>query len=155
MLTRVSTGDPLVAGAWRRQTFSAAIDAPSASTTAALLAEHLPRLHALVPTPPLAELLSAAYGFSRMLHGGAASAFYRAFVPEPRAPLDPRHVELVKRCARCEAGAPETVGATLFLGLVKVAGAPQLRDAAAHTQIVVRRAMVICECALLGAVQTP
>jgi hypothetical protein len=125
--------------------------------TTGILSEHLPALYGLLGAssgPALADLINAAYDFSRMLHGAGSSAgdaFYRAFVPELRAPLDARQVELVKRCARCEAGEPEQVGATVFLGLVKVASMQQLRGKAANTQSVMRRAMVICECALLGS----
>ncbi|TFY64365.1 hypothetical protein EVG20_g5971 [Dentipellis fragilis] len=88
-----------------------------------------------------------------MLHGspssagGTVDAFYRSFVPEVGSTLYARQVELVKRCLRSERGELDRVGATIFPGLVKVS-----RDAVAvgvpNTQAVVRRAQVICECAL-------
>lgn len=154
-----SAGDPIVAGAWRRQTFSAAIEKPSPEMTQAILTELLPALTRLLSTSvnhsaALSELIGTAYDFSRMLHGAQSSAgdaFYRAYVPELQSVLDPQQIELVKRCARCEVGEMEKVGATVFLGLVKVASAQQVSGAAMNSQTVMRRALVICECALLGA----
>jgi hypothetical protein len=154
------SGDPIVAGAWRRQTFSAAIDRPSPEMTTTILSEHIPALYKLLSSTSsgageLSELIGTAYDFSRMLHGATSSAgdtFYRAYVPELQSALDPLQIELVKRCTRCEVGEPEQVGATVFLGLVKVASAQQLGGKALNTQTVMRRAMVICECALLGAI---
>lgn len=99
-------------------------------------------------------ILEAAYEFSRMLHGapsssgGTVDAFYRAFVPELAAVLHPSQVELVKRCLKSERGEVDRVGATVFPGLVKVTRGAQVANGTAHTQTVVRRAQVICECAL-------
>jgi hypothetical protein len=155
------TGDPIVAGAWRRQTFSAAIDRPSPEMTDAILSEHLPALNKLLSatsSAALAEVIGTAYDFSRMLHGAAGSAgdaFYRAFVPELQSVLDPLQIELVKRCTRCEVGQQEFVGSTVFLGLVKVMSAQQLAGKTVNTQTIMRRAMVICECALLGSIPPP
>jgi hypothetical protein len=105
------------------------------------------------------RVLEAAYDFSRMLHGSASSAggtvdaFYRAFVPELASTLFPRQIELVKRCLTSERGEPDRVGATIFPGLVKVSRGPATPgakpDADNVVQTVVRRAQVICECALL------
>ena len=102
--------------------------------------------------------LAAAYEFSRMLHGapsssgGTVDAFYRAFVPDVASTMNPRHIELVKRCHRTERGEPDRVGATVFPGLVKVSRGPPGPDGKSTetVQTVVRRAQVICECAMLG-----
>jgi hypothetical protein len=102
------------------------------------------------------SILEPAFAFSRMLHGsqstsgGTSDAFYRAFVPELASMLDPRQIELVKRCLRCESGEICRVGATIFPGLIKVTRGPASPSgqAANHVQAVVRRAQVICECAL-------
>ena len=104
------------------------------------------------------EILKLALAFSRMLHGAQASSggttdvFYRSFVPEVGSMLYGHHVELVKRCLRTERGEQDRVGATVFLGLVKVGkqppGGDRQQEESAET--VVRRAQVICECALHG-----
>lgn len=154
--------DPTVAAVWRRQTFSAAVEACSPAMGAQLLADTAPTLArvfsepesgALVPT--VTDLLDAAYSFSRMLHGsgagaaGGADTFYRAFVPELGSTLYPRQIELIKRCLKSEAGMADTVGATVFPGLVKVSkGQPGPDGNADVIQTVVRRAQVICSCAL-------
>ncbi|EIN09969.1 hypothetical protein PUNSTDRAFT_120220 [Punctularia strigosozonata HHB-11173 SS5] len=148
--------DATVACVWRRQTFSAAIEAPSTEMTTLILQEQMPNLFGLFSPPqqsPIMHaaipLLQSATEFSRMLHGsnpggsGAADTFYRAFVPELGSPLDPRQVELVKRCVQSDKGAGDRVGATVFFGLVKIS-----REGHQNVQTVVRRAQVICECAL-------
>jgi hypothetical protein len=77
-------------------------------------------------------------------------AFYRAFVPELGSTLYPRQIELVKRCLRSERGEMDRVGATIFPGLVKVTRGPMTPggQSTENIQTVVRRAQVICECAL-------
>ncbi|KAH8110382.1 hypothetical protein DFH11DRAFT_1708887, partial [Phellopilus nigrolimitatus] len=86
--------DPTVAGVWRRQTFSAAVETCSPAMSQQLLAETMPGLARLFTSETgmlsasVAQLLDAAYGFLHMLHGsgagsaGGADTFYRAFVPE-------------------------------------------------------------------------
>ena len=136
-----------------------------------ILDEHLPNLTKLLNLYPASDpasvkapnsvnsVLGAAYEFSRMLHGSASSsggtvdAFYRAFVPELASTLYPRQIELVKRCLTSEKGELDRVGATIFPGLVKVSkgpatpnGEPDMKNV---VQTVVRRAQVICECALI------
>jgi hypothetical protein len=63
----------------------------------------------------------------------------------------------VRRCLKSERGEPDRVGATIFPGLVKVTkGSTQLMEQnqeTAHT--VVRRAQVICECALVSSGNVP
>lgn len=106
--------------------------------------------------PPIMNILDAAYAFSRMLHGsrsssgGTADAFYRAFVPEIGTTLHAGQVELVKRCVKADRGEEERVGACVFPGLVKVSrGVPDPRGQPAEDiQTVVRRAQIICQCAL-------
>ena len=101
-------------------------------------------------------ILEAAYEFSRMLHGapstagGTTDAFYRAFVPDLGNVLHPSQIELLKRCIKSERGEVDRVGATVFPGLVKVTRGKSAANGsgAPHTQTVVRRAQVICECAL-------
>lgn len=163
-------GDPTVASVWRRQTFSAAVDACSPEMSRAILEEHMPTLIELLspadsaPTPVFtaaAAVLESAYEFSRMLHGSPSSAgdtadaFYRSFVPELGSTLYPRQVELVKRCMRSERGELDRVGATIFPGLVKVTRGPMTPGgrSADNMQTVVRRAQVICECALQAGSQ--
>lgn len=70
-------------------------------------------------------------------------AFYRAFVPELNVVLSPRQVELVKRCIRSERNEVCRVGACVFPGLVKVT-----KMGPEGQQTVVRKAHVVCECAL-------
>ena len=104
-------------------------------------------------------IFEAAYEFSRMLHGapsssgGTADAFYRAFVPDLGLILHPGRIELVKRCTKSEHSEQDRVGAGVFPGLVKVTRGTQsvgggLDVGAPQMQTVVRRAQVICECAL-------
>ncbi|POY72853.1 hypothetical protein BMF94_4108 [Rhodotorula taiwanensis] len=122
----------------------------------------------------LETVLDASYLYSRMLHksyspGGAleGSGFYRSFVCQVGSPLDPTQLELIKKCYRTERGEPERVGACLFPGLVKETAVdttplPQIsirHGPASRTiqkkretrTLVVRRAQVICECALAAA----
>jgi hypothetical protein len=125
-----------------------------------ILTEHLASLtKALSPTgaiTPVAgsQVLNSANDFSRMLHGsnsssgGTVDAFYRAFVPEIGSTLYPRQIELVKRCLLSERGDIDRVGATVFPGLVKVTRGPAKPGNEENMQTVVRRAQVICECAL-------
>ncbi|KAH8100997.1 hypothetical protein BXZ70DRAFT_937022 [Cristinia sonorae] len=159
--------DATVAAVWRRQTFTAAVERCSADMSRFFLDEHMPALtQALHPHPeelkysqnlPIFAVLEAGYDFSRMLHGspsnsgGSVDAFYRGFVPELGSPLSPRQMELVKRCSMSERGEVDRVGAVVFPGLVKVTRGPLGGPQGDHVQAVVRRAQVICECALLGS----
>jgi len=173
-LTRIHehifTRDPTVASVWRRQTFSAAVETFTPEMSQLILDEHMPNLTRVLNLYPASDpashqsstsvtrVLEAAYDFSRMLHGSASSAggtvdaFYRAFVPELTSTLYPRQIELVKRCLTSERGEVDRVGATIFPGLVKVSRGPatpgEKPDASNVVQTVVRRAQVICECAL-------
>ncbi|KAI9573031.1 hypothetical protein HD554DRAFT_2276092 [Boletus coccyginus] len=147
--------NPVVAGVWRRQTFSAAVDTCSPELTASVLEDQLPTLLKRLGdhTRGIPPILAAAYTFSRMLHGSPATgggsgadAFYRSFVPEIGSQLLPRQIELVRRCLKSERGDADRVGSTVFPGLVKVSrgvGSDQ-----ENVQTVVRRAQVMCECAL-------
>ncbi|GAA5840551.1 hypothetical protein JCM11251_007613 [Rhodosporidiobolus azoricus] len=128
--------------------------------------------------PDLEAVLDASYVYSRMLHksyspGGAleGSGFYRSFVCQVGSPLDPTQLELIKKCYRTERGEPERVGACLFPGLVKetaidtnplpqisirhgpgTSGFNRVQQKKRETRtLVVRRAQVICECALAAA----
>jgi len=156
-------GDGTVACVWRRQTFSAAVESFAPEIVENVLVEHIPVLTEVMIAPigPISEsgaakLLEEANKFSRMLHGsnstsgGTVDAFYRAFVPELGSTLYPRQIELVKRCMLSERGESDRVGATIFPGLVKVSRGPG--GGAENIQTVVRRAQVICECALASAV---
>ena len=163
------TGDPTVASVWRRQTFSAAVETFTAEMSQLILDEHMPNLTKVLKLYPaesapqqssnsVTRVLEAAYDFSRMLHGSASSAggtvdaFYRAFVPELGSTLYPRQIELVKRCLVSEGGELDKAGATIFPGLVKVSRGPATPndkpDINNVVQTVVRRAQVICDCAL-------
>lgn len=155
--------DPTVASVWRRQTFSAAVDSCTPEMTASILYEHIPELMGVLqgalPISGGISILDSAYAFSRMLHGSGSNsgdAFYRAFVPELGSTLYPRQIELVKRCLKSERGELDRVGATIFPGLVKVSqGIKQPNGQVGDDiQTVVRRAQVICECALGGTVGT-
>jgi len=147
--------------------------------TTSILYEHIPELAKLLQgVPPVfggISILDSAYAFSRMLHGPGSNSgdvFYRAFVPELGGPLYPREMELTKRCLKSERGELDRVGATIFPGLVKVSQGIKLNDQAESVQVchkqhasgyqvdivyqpVVRRAQVVCECALGGTVMTP
>ncbi|KAG2107254.1 uncharacterized protein F5147DRAFT_577941 [Suillus discolor] len=147
--------NPVVACVWRRQTFSAAVETCDPEMTAAILAETLPGLTKVLggSANNTAPILASAYTFSRMLHSAPSSstdAFYRSFVPELGSILYPRQIELVRRCLKSERGEQDRVGATIFPGLVKVTkgnvAATEQNQETVHT--VVRRAQVICECAL-------
>ncbi|KAJ6625073.1 hypothetical protein B0H10DRAFT_2316441 [Mycena sp. CBHHK59/15] len=142
IFARKQSGDPKVASVWRRQTFSAAVEACTPDMAHSILAEQIPHLTQLLEGVLPSGVLEFAYRFSRMLHGtaGSGDAFYRAFVPELGSTLYPRQIELVKRCLKAERGELDRVGSTMFPGLVKVG----LNNE--HT--VVRRAQVICECAM-------
>ncbi|KAJ2929363.1 hypothetical protein H1R20_g7717, partial [Candolleomyces eurysporus] len=155
--------DPTVACVWRRQTFSAAVESCTPDMSLSILYEQLPGLMKVLagklPTAGGVSILDSAYAFSRMLHGAAASsastadAFYRAFVPELGSALYPRQIELVKRCLKSERGEIDKVGATIFPGLVKISKAPPAPngEVGEKNHIVVRRAQVICECAMGGS----
>ncbi|GAA5878187.1 hypothetical protein JCM16303_002876 [Sporobolomyces ruberrimus] len=173
--------EPLVASVWRRQTFSAAVDSLNPAMSLSLFHEHMRNVFTLInPTPTirpeLEAVLDASYVYSRMLHksyspGGAleGSGFYRSFVCQVGSPLDPTQLELIKKCYRTERGEPERVGACLFPGLVKetaidttplpqtsIRHGPGAQNRAPTKKretrtLVVRRAQVICECALAAA----
>ncbi|KAJ8072265.1 hypothetical protein PM082_015824 [Marasmius tenuissimus] len=155
--------DPTVACVWRRQTFSAAVETFSTEMTFTTLQEHVPELmkhlNGAIPISQRTSILESAYLFSRMLHGQNASmgdAFYRAFVPELGSTLHPQQIELVRRCLKSERGEPDRVGATIFPGLVKVTNGPPIPDVQPDPlQNIVRRAQVICECALSGGASGP
>ncbi|KAJ7471537.1 hypothetical protein B0H11DRAFT_2040411 [Mycena galericulata] len=134
--------DPTVASVWRRQTFSAAVETCTPDMAYSILTEQIPHITSLLDSVLPSGVLDSAYHFSRMLHGtsGSGDAFYRAFVPELGSTLYPQQIELVKRCLKNERGEVDRVGCTMFPGLVKV-GLDNI-----HT--VVRRAQVICECAM-------
>lgn len=147
---------------WRRQTFSAAVESCSPEMTQGILLEHLPSLLKVIspsnsysPTTG-GQVLDSALHFSRMLHGsnssagGTVDAFYRAFVPELGSALYPHRIELVKRCLLSEQGEADRVGTTIFPGLVKVTRGPMVPGGQGpeSAQTVVRRAQVICECAM-------
>jgi len=102
LLTPSSAGEPLVASVWRRQTFSAAVDSLDPEMSLSLFREHMAHVFSLINpdpstiAPELEAVLDASYLYSRMLHksyspGGAleGSGFYRSFVCQVGAPLDP------------------------------------------------------------------
>lgn len=160
-----------MAAVWRRQTFTAAVERCSADMSRFFLDEHIPALTELLYPGeakhqhqlPAFTILEAAYDFSRMLHSapstshGATDAFYRGFVPELVSALSPRQMELVKRCMKSERGEPCRVGATIFPGLVKVTRGQVSLDGqqTEHVHTVMRRAQVMCECALIGSMALP
>ncbi|KAK7033436.1 Pentafunctional AROM polypeptide [Favolaschia claudopus] len=135
--------NPTVAAVWRRQTFSAAVETCTPDMAHSILTEHIPELTHLLHDVLPPTITESAYHFSRMLHGAAGSgdAFYRAFVPEIGGALYPQQIELVKRCLKNERGEMDCVGCTMFPGLVKVA--------LDNDHTVVRRAQVICQCAMI------
>lgn len=124
-------GDPTVASVWRRQTFSAAVEAFTPEMSNHILSDGIPEVLTYLsePTCPqtllqgLRMILDSAYDFSRMLHAsksssggqsGGADAFYRSFVPELGSVLYPRQIELLKRCRKHESGEVDRVGACVF-----------------------------------------
>jgi len=155
--------DPTVANIWRRQTFSAAVETCTPDMGLNIMYENVPELTRLLdgvlPSSNGVSILESAHNFSRMLHGAASNsgdAFYRSFVPELGSTLYPRQIELVKRCLRSERSELDCVGATIFPGLVKITRGPPQPDGTqpANIQTVVRRAQVICECAM-GSLPAP
>ena len=161
--SRQTTGDPTVACVWRRQTFSAAIESCSPEMGHTIMNDQMSALASALHRAgekgvlsPIIGILDAAFAFSRMLHGsrsssgGTVDAFYRAFVPEIGTTLHAGQVELVKRCMKADRGEEERVGACVFPGLVKVTrGVPDPRgQPVEEIQTVVRRAQIICQCAL-------
>jgi len=156
--------DPTVANIWRRQTFSAAVETCTPDMGLNIMYENVPELTRLLdgvlPSSNGVSILESAHNFSRMLHGAASNsgdAFYRSFVPELGSTLYPRQIELVKRCLRSERSELDCVGATIFPGLVKITRGPPQPDGTqpANIQTVVRRAQVICECAMGGLPAPP
>ncbi|TFK49925.1 hypothetical protein OE88DRAFT_1631939 [Heliocybe sulcata] len=157
--------DPTVASVWRRQTFSAAVEACSPQLLTNIFSEQMPGLAELLcsnnatSAAAFLPVLEAGYQFSRMLHGsnssagGTIDAFYRSFIPEIGSGLYPRQIELIKRCLKSEGGEADRVGATIFPGLVKVNRGPMTPGGkqTENVQTVVRRAQVVCECALAAA----
>lgn len=156
--------DPTVACVWRRQTFSAALESFSSEMSLHILSEQIPTLADVLRIGQLAmsnsclPVIDSAYAFAKMLHGsksssgGTTDTFYRAFVPEVGSALYARQIELVKRCIKSESGELDVVGVTVFPGLVKVSKGPPGPDGSAteNIQTVVRRAQVMCQCALTG-----
>ncbi|CAE6423229.1 unnamed protein product [Rhizoctonia solani] len=154
--------DTTVASVWRRQTYSAAVESCTQEMMHHVLMDHAPGLLGEIAPggkslpESLTAILNGAYNFSRMLHGskassgGGADAFYKAFVPEIGSILYPRQIELVKRCVMNEQGQVDRVGACVFPGLVKVSRGTAIpgQGEPETTQTVVRRAQVICGCAL-------
>jgi hypothetical protein len=150
-----------VAAVWRRQTFTTAVENIAPETARSIFEEYLPCLAVLLQDQPddpfgTRTVLEDAYRFSRMLHsapaaeGPAADTLYRSFIPELGSTLYPRQVQLAKRCHRSDRGEVDRVGATIFPGLVKTSrNRPGPGVASGDiTNTVVRRAEVICECAL-------
>jgi len=153
-----------VACVWRRQTYSAAVESCTPEMSFQIMADTAPHLTHLIsvngpdggktPPPTCTQILDNAYAFSRMLHGsrstsgGTTDAFYRAFVPELGSVLHPRQIELIKRCLMSERGETDRVGACVFPGLVKVSRPSSGGASAEDVQTVVRRAQVVCQCAL-------
>jgi len=122
-----------------------------------ILYEQIPSIMKIIngklPMAGGVSILDSAYAFSRMLHGAgntANDAFYRAFVPELGSALYPRQIELVKRCMKSERGDVCRVGATIFPGLVKISKGV-IGTEGENNHAIVRRAQVICECALGGS----
>ena len=141
---------------WRRQTFSAAVDVCAPELVGSILGEQLPTLlgHIGEHVQGMHAIIASAHAFSRMLHSspatGGTDAFYRAFVPEIGGVLYPQQIELVRRCVKSERGEVDRVGTTIFPGLVKVSRGQNDRDT---VQTVVRRAQVMCECALYAVLE--
>ncbi|CDZ97148.1 hypothetical protein [Phaffia rhodozyma] len=167
--------DPVVASVWRRQTCSASMNDFDRALMIQTLQEYMPSLFlillkydgpsiktladasvktestdCLIPEA-LVEILQSAWEFSRLLHESKQSfsssgiGLYRAFVPELGSALDATRMELLKRCHRSENQEKEVLGACLFPGLIKMGRDSRGRD----IHVVVRRAHVICDCALL------
>lgn len=159
-LTRRGTiGNPMVACVWRRQTFSAAVESCDPDMAHSILKYQMPEVSAILgdSIKRAISVLEDAYIFSSMLHsansnsGGTSDAFYRAFVPEMGSALLPLQIELIRRCLKSERGEGDRVGATIFPGLVKVTRGSRSTSNSQeqeNVQTTVRRAQVICMCAL-------
>ena len=141
-----------MAAVWRRLMFTTAMENVAPETLRLVFEQELPSLAAILQDyDPLGtrKVLEDAYKLSRMLHGAPDPAgrgvFYRSFVPEIGSTLNPRLVELSMPCRLADRGGVDHVGVTLFLGLVEVS-----RDLPGPevTKKVLRRAHIICKCAL-------
>lgn len=151
--------NPMVACVWRRQTFSAAVESCDPDMAHSILKYQMPEVSAILgdSIKRAISVLEDAYIFSSMLHsansnsGGTSDAFYRAFVPEMGSALLPLQIELIRRCLKSERGEGDRVGATIFPGLVKVTRGSRSTSNSQeqeNVQTTVRRAQVICMCAL-------
>ena len=146
-----------MAAVWRRQMFTTpGVEYVAPETLRSIFEEELPSLAAILQDyDPLGtrKVLEDAHRLSRMLHGAPDVAgrgvFYHSFVPEIGNTLYPRQVEISKRCRLAQRGEVDRVGVTLFPGLVRLS---QDRPGAEITQTVLRRAHVICKCALQAMV---
>ncbi|KAG5220729.1 Pentafunctional AROM polypeptide [Salix suchowensis] len=122
--------DPTVACVWRRQTFSAAVESCTPEMSRNILTEQLPNLMEILkgenPVSGGQSILDKAYDFSRMLHGSSSSAARK------------------RRARFCWCyhipGPGESVETP-----------PGQGEKATNMQTVVRRAQVICQCAIMGA----
>ena len=146
-----------MAAVWRRQMFTSPVGYVAPETMQQIFEECMPSLAILLQDQPndafgTRKVLEDAYRFSRMLHSAPADTFYRSFAPEVGSTLYPRQVELVKRCRLDDLGEVDRVGVTIFPGLVKLSPSRNppgpLGASADTTTTVVRRAQVICKCAL-------
>ncbi|KAK4702482.1 hypothetical protein P7C70_g3744, partial [Phenoliferia sp. Uapishka_3] len=140
---------PKPAAVWRLQTFKVAKENLDPGTLKEILTTRLPAFSALLSPlpPPLLKLLEGARLFGRMVHGSKdpVGGFYTAFVPALGESLDNSRMELLRRCARIEAGTPEVCGACLYPGLIKIV---PLQNGQTQ-QTVIKRAIVSCECAIM------
>ncbi|KAH9026880.1 hypothetical protein EDB84DRAFT_1579715 [Lactarius hengduanensis] len=154
--------DATAAAVWRRLTFSVAVEHLTPEMMRTIFEESMPSLAALLPdsaedTLGRLGVRQEAFHFSRMLHGAPASAvpgadaLYRPFVPELASTSDSyQYVLFVKPCRRYDRREGCLVGTTVVPGLVKVFPPGPGATPGANTQTVVRRAQVICKCALLA-----
>ncbi|KAJ7064745.1 hypothetical protein C8F01DRAFT_983308, partial [Mycena amicta] len=142
------TPDSLCSSRTQRLPVSAAVDSCSREISHSIFSEHIPRLTELLGLPAQSTIESA-FHFSRMLHATAGGdAFYRAFVPEIGSTMHASQIELVKRCLKNESAELDRVGCRMFPGIVKVGLDGENVSCSLLGGTVVRRAQVICECAL-------
>lgn len=146
------SGNVATAAIWRRHTFSIAVEFLSPEMMRAIFEQNMPVLAALLPDCAedafgARDVLEDAFKFSCILRGANADAdaLYRSFVPKLASTLNPGRVEIVNPCRRSQRGEVDSVGVTIFPGLIEVLPTPPV------VQKVVRRAKVICECELLAA----
>ena len=143
MLNITVSGSSLAASSWLRCTLSAVERNPRRRN---ILEEQLPSLTEFIPSIDYSTVLDSALSFSRQLCDLSASSnvLYRSFTPVLESGLDLERLDLAEECSRSARGEECKVGATVCMGLERVAKDPGMPEDA----VIVKKARVICDCTL-------